>query len=309
LGAIFRSDAKDFIVPKFRRLAPLSGIVDAVRRLGAMRRALIAIVAGALVVLVPSASSAKSGQLRVCADPDNLPFSNRKGEGFENKLAELIASQLGLTVAYSWLPHVTGHVAALPDYEACDLLLGYAQGAGLIEDTNPYYRTSYVLLYREDDERLAGIESLSDRRLKTKRIGIVARTPPAAIMSANGLTSNTTAYDDGLEDGSENPAAKVVAAIASGEVDAGVLWGPLGGYHALKSEVPLKLVPLVKEKAGPQTVYGITMGVRPDEPEWKHRLNKFIAERQEEINALLAEYNVPLLDEDGNPILPPTAQR
>jgi ABC-type amino acid transport substrate-binding protein len=101
----------------------------------------------------------------------------------------------------------------------------------------------------------------------------------------------------------------MIEAIAAGKIDAGVLWGPLGGYYAQSSKLPLTVVPLVKEKAGPATIYGITMGVRPNEPEWKHKLNKLIAENQADINAMLAEYNVPLLDENGNLIEAPTAER
>jgi quinoprotein dehydrogenase-associated probable ABC transporter substrate-binding protein len=256
-----------------------------------------------------SAELASRGEFRVCADPDNLPFSNEKGEGFENKLVEMIAQKTGLQAVYTWLPHVTGHVTTLPDSSDCDILMGYAQGAGLIEDTNPYYRTSYVLLYRQDDKSLAGIESLADPRLKQKTIGIVARTPPAAIMAMNGLTANARPFDADTDAGSPNSATEMIAAIASGEIDAGVLWGPLGGYYVQSSKVPLAVVPLVKEKVGPGTVYPITMGVRPNEPEWKHKLNKLIAENQADINALLSEYNVPLLDENGTLIAPPTAER
>ena len=108
---------------------------------------------------------------------------------------------------------------------------------------------------------------------------------------------------------SSEAVAAVIAAIASGEIDAGILWGPLGGYYAQSAKVPLALVPLVKEKAGPATIYGITMGVRPNEPEWKHKLNKLIAENQADINAMLSEYNVPLLDENGNLIKTSTAER
>jgi quinoprotein dehydrogenase-associated probable ABC transporter substrate-binding protein len=281
----------------------------ALGKLRGLRHVLIAAASGVLVASAVAVPSAKSGVLLVCADPDNLPFSNQEGDGFENKLAELIAAQFKLAIAYTWLPQMVGHAAAMPERQACDLLLGYAQGGEQVDDTNPYYRTSYVLLYREGDERLAGIESLSDKRLKTKTIGIIARTPPAAIMSANGLVANTKLYEGTPDDRSERAVEKIVAAIAAGEIDAGVVWGPVGGYYSMKSEVPLKLVPLVKETAGPQTVYGITMGVQRDEPEWKYRLNKFIADKQDDINALLAEYNVPLLDENGNPIRPSTAQR
>jgi mxaJ protein len=249
------------------------------------------------------------GELRVCADPDNLPFSNAKGEGFENKLAELIADKFGMPLVYTWLPHITGHVSAMPDSSDCDILMGYAQGAGLIEDTNPYYRTSYVLLHRRDDQSLAGIESLADPRLKQKTIGIVARTPPASIMAVNGLISNARPFESETDAGSESAAVQMIEAIASGKIDAGVLWGPVGGYYAQRSNVPLAVVPLVKETVGPAPIYGITMGVRPNEPEWKHRLNKLIAENQADINAMLAEYNVPLLDENGNLITMPTAER
>ena len=273
-----------------------------------LARLLLAAVLFGLVAGSP-APAQRGGELRVCADPDNLPFSNEKGEGFENKLADLIAAKFGMHVAYTWLPHVTGHSSIMPDSTDCDILMGYAQGAGLIEDTNPYYRTSYVLLYRRDDESLAGIESLADPRLKQKTIGIVARTPPASIMAVNGLIANARPFESDADTGSESSAVQIIEAIAAGKIDAGVLWGPIGGYYAQRSEVPLSVVPLVKETVGPAPIYGITMGVRPNEPEWKHRLNKLIAENQADINAMLSEYSVPLLDENGNLISPPTAER
>jgi mxaJ protein len=247
--------------------------------------------------------------LHVCADSDNLPFSNEKGEGFENKLVDLIAAKLDMQVTYTWLPQVMGHVATLPDDGDCDILMGYAQGTGLIEDTNPYYRTSYVLLYRQNDASLAGVQSLADPRLKSKTIGILARTPPASSMAINGLLANAKSFEVRPGGTQSGAAADVVAAVASGEVDAGILWGPLGGYYAQGAKVPLALVPLVKEKAGPAPIYGITMGVRPNEPEWKHRLNKLIAENQAGIDAMLGEYNVPLLDENGDLIKASTAER
>jgi len=277
-----------------------------------LSRSLVVAAALTLLAAVVAASAdddTVGGRLRVCADPANLPFSNQKGEGFENKLVDLIAAKLGMTVVYTWLPQVVGHVARLPDARECDILMGYAQGAGMIEDTNPYYRTSYVLIYRKGDEGLAGVTNLSDPRLKDKTIGIVARTPPFSIMALNGLVANAKSFESQGEDAAR-AAEDVIAAIASGAVDAGILWGPLGGYYARDAKVPLVLVPLAKEKAGPATVYGITMGLRPNEPELKHRLNKIIAENQADIYAMLREYNVPLLDENGNLIVaPPTAER
>jgi len=271
-------------------------------------------VTGAVVALLPtmaavSVHAALTDVIRVCADPQNMPFSNQKGEGFENKLVDLIAAKLNMQVVYTWLPQVMGHVSTLPDDIECDLLMGYAQGTGQIEDTNPYYRTSYVLIYRQNDKSLASVESLADNRLKNKTIGILARTPPVSIMAMNGLMANARSFEVKGDGNAASAASDVIAAVASGEIDAGILWGPLGGYYAQTAKVPLALVPLVKEKAGPTTIYGITMGVPPNEPEWKHKVNKVIAGNQADINAMLSEYNVPLLDENGNRIKTSTAER
>ena len=238
--------------------------------------------------------------LRVCADPDNMPFSDAKGEGFENKLAELIAGKLDARLEYSWFPEATGYVPNTMGRDACDLVMGYAQGTGLIEDTNPYYYTSYVLIYRADDGSLAGVDSLSDPRLKDKAIGYFARTPPASILALHGLVGGAKPFEVHADDSASQAAIEMIGQIASGKLDAGLLWGPVGGYYAERADVPLTLVPLVKEKAGPTTIYGITMGVRPNEPQWKHTINKLIADNQGEINVILQGYSVPLLDEKGN---------
>ena len=267
---------------------------------------LMTIVACLGLVVFVAASSAQGAEptsaafLRVCADPDNMPFSDAKGEGFENKLAELIAGKLDARLEYSWFPEATGYVPNTMGRDACDLVMGYAQGTGLIEDTNPYYYTSYVLIYRADDGSLAGVDSLSDPRLKDKAIGYFARTPPASILALHGLVGGAKPFEVHADDSASQAAIEMIGQIASGKLDAGLLWGPVGGYYAERADVPLKLVPLVKEKAGPTTIYGITMGVRPNEPQWKHTINKLIADNQGEINVILEGYSVPLLDEKGN---------
>jgi ABC-type amino acid transport substrate-binding protein len=187
--------------------------------------------------------------------------------------------------------------------------MGYAQGTGLIEDTNPYYNTSYVLITREEDASLKGVETLSDPRLKQKRIGLFARTPPASILAMYGLISNAKPFETLAGESASKAAEAMIEEIASGKLDAGLLWGPVGGYYAQRSNVPLSVVPLVKETAGPNTVYGITMGVRPDDPQWKHRINKVLAENQHEINVILQGYNVPLLNQEGELIASGTADR
>jgi len=255
------------------------------------------------------AQPAGGASLRVCADPNNMPFSNEKGEGFENKLAELIAQKLDARLEYSWFAEATGYVPNTMGREACDLVMGYAQGTGLIEDTNPYYHTSYVLIYRQDDASLQGIDRLSDPRLKGKRIGLFARTPPASILAMNGLVANAKPFEINADDSASQVTMTMIDELASGDLDAALLWGPVAGYYAERASVPLKLVPLVKENAGPSTIYGITMGLRPNEPQWKHTINKLIVDNQSEINLLLQSYNVPLLDEKGNLITAAAAER
>lgn len=258
---------------------------------------------------VAAAEPAGGAPLLVCADPDNMPFSNLKGEGFENKLAELIAQKLDTRLDYSWFSEATGYVPNTMGRAACDLVMGYAQGTGLIEDTNPYYYTSYLLIYREDDTSLAGVESLADPRLKDKTIGFVARTPPSSVLAMHGLTANAKPFEIRAGESATQAAITMIGEIAAGTLDAGILWGPVGGYYAERAGVPLKLVPLVKERAGPRTIYGITMGVRPNEPEWKHKINKFIAANQGAINLILESYNVPVLDDQGNVIAAAPAER
>lgn len=260
---------------------------------------------GLAVLQAPTAVSAQTldlvdrSALRVCADPGNLPFSNDKGEGFENRLADLIAEKLSVPVLYTWFPQATGFIRNTLRARKCDIVMGYAQGQELVQNTNHYYRSAYVLLYRADSD-LAGVESLDDPRLKDKRIGIVAGTPPATIMALNGLIAKAKSYQLAVDRRIASPAEEMVQEIVGGGLDAGVLWGPIGGYYAKQSGVPLSVIPLTKETKGPRMAYRITMGIRPNEPDWKLRLNNLIAASQDEINSILLDYGVPILDENDN---------
>lgn len=289
-----------------RRLAIAQRLMQPSRSLAVACAAVAALL---FATAAGEAAAAGGPPLRVCADPDNMPFSNDKGEGFENKLAELVAEKLEARLEYSWFPEATGYVPNTVGAGACELVMGYAQGTGLIDDTNPYYHTSYVLVYREDDATLRGVDRLSDPRLKDKSIGYFARTLPASILAIHGLVGTATSFDLGAYANPASAASAMLTDIAAAKLDAGILWGPLAGYYAMRAGAPLKLVPLVKETAGPRTIYAITMGVRPNEPQWKHKINKVIAENQDEINLLLASYNVPVLDEKGNLIAAATAER
>jgi quinoprotein dehydrogenase-associated probable ABC transporter substrate-binding protein len=239
--------------------------------------------------------------LRVCADPRNLPFSNEKGEGFENKIAELLAAKLDKKLAYVWYPQATGFVRNTLGAHRCDLIPGFPQGDELVQSTNPYYRTAYALVIRPDTG-LDDLDALTDPRLKAKRIGIVAGTPPATYLAVSGLMPEAKPYPLVIDTRVDSSAQAMMRDLAGGEIDVGVLWGPLAGYYAKQANPPMRVVLLLKETGGPPLAFRIAMGVRAADQNWKRQLNKLIAENQTEINRLLRDFGVPLLDERNRPI-------
>jgi quinoprotein dehydrogenase-associated probable ABC transporter substrate-binding protein len=239
--------------------------------------------------------------LRVCADPRNMPFSTQSGEGFENKLAELFAQKLGKALAYEWYPQATGFVRMTLLARRCDVVMGYPLGDDLVQPTNPYYRSAYALVFKPGSG-LDGIDALEDPRLKDKRIGIVAGTPPANNMAAAGLMARAKPYPLVVDTRFDSSSEAMMRDLDKGEIDVGVLWGPIAGYYAKKASPPLSVALLTKEKDGPNMTYRIVMGVRRSDQEWKRQLNGLIAGNQKEIDHLLLSYGVPLLDERDNPI-------
>ena len=236
--------------------------------------------------------------LRVCADPSNMPFTDQSGEGFEDKLAKMVATATGRSsVAYTWFPSITGFVRNTLGANRCDIIMGYAQGDELVQNTNAYYRSSYVLVYRKDGD-LAGVDTLTDTRLADKRIGVVEGTPPSANMAAAKLMRKAKVYPLMVDTRIAPSMAEVmIGDMLKGVIDAAVIWGPMAGYYVEKSGADLAVIPLIKERGGQRMTYRITMGVRPSDQEWKRTLNAFIREHQADINKLLLEYGVPLLDE------------
>ena len=242
--------------------------------------------------------------LRVCADPANMPFSNDKNEGFENKIAEIVAAELKVQVEYTWFPQATGFIRQTLFAKRCDVVIGYAQGDELVLNTNHYYRSIYALLYRAGTG-LDGVVSLADPRLKDRRIGVIAGTPPANIMAQLGLIQRAKPYPLMVDRRHDSPGERMINDIRSGDIDAGVLWGPIAGYFAAKGGDKLLVVPLLKETGTPRMAYRITFGVRNLEDDWKRQLNAVIAKRQSDIDALLLQFGVPLLDEQSNLITQP----
>jgi quinoprotein dehydrogenase-associated probable ABC transporter substrate-binding protein len=242
--------------------------------------------------------------LRVCADPANMPFSNDKGEGFENKIAELIAGELKIPVEYVWFPQATGFIRQTLFAKRCDVVMGYAQGDELVLNTNHYYRSIYALVYRAGTG-LDGVANLADPRLKDKRIGVIAGTPPSSAMAQLGLIQRAKPYPLVVDRRYDSPGERMIGDIRSGDIDAGVLWGPIAGYFADKGGDKLLVVPLLQERGVLRMAYRITFGVRNLEDDWKRQLNVIIARRQGDIDAQLLQFGVPLLDEQSNLIAQP----
>ena len=246
--------------------------------------------------------------LRVCADPRNLPFSNEKGEGLENKLAELFAEKLQKKLDYMYFPQATGFVRMTLGAHRCDVIMGFPQGDELVQGTNPYYRTAYALVAKQGSG-LDEVTTLDDARLKGKHIGIVAGTPPATNMAVNGLMANAKPYPLMIDTRFDSSAAAMIGDLMSGQIDAGILWGPMAGFYAKNASPPLHVTPLVKETTGPRLAFRIGMGVRQADQNWKRQLNRLIQENQPTINKILLDFGVPLLDENDRPIGAETATK
>jgi quinoprotein dehydrogenase-associated probable ABC transporter substrate-binding protein len=236
-------------------------------------------------------------ELHVCADPNNLPFSNEKGEGFENRIAQVIGDELKLPVSYVFFPQVIGFVRNTLRARTCDLIMGTAAGDDIVQTTSPYYYSTYVAVYLRDKD--FQFTDLNDPRLKTMRIGIISATPPSDLLIRHDLMENAKPYALMVDTRYDSPTREMVDDIQSGAVDIGLLWGPIAGYYAKEAKQPLAMVPVPNEEGAPRMDYHIAMGVRNNEPEWRRHINAAIAKRHAELTAILRDYGVPLLDEQG----------
>ena len=260
------------------------------------------LIDSAVAVAAQTSDLVDRSELRVCADPNNLPFSDEKKEGFENKIAELMGGELGLKVDYAWFPQVIGFVRNTLQAHLCDLVIGTVAGDEIMQTTNPYYFTTYVMFYRSDKGLAA--DGVQDPRLASLRLGVVAGTPPADLLVHHDLMSRTKPYALTVDTRAESPTHEMVQDVVDGTIDAGFLWGPIAGYYRKHDALPLTLVPLKSEPGAARMAYHIAMGVRANEPEWRRRVNAAIVSRQAEITGVLRDYGVPLLDEQGELIGP-----
>jgi mxaJ protein len=267
--------------------------------MGLCLAAAAALAAAQQPTLAPAAS-APLRALRVCADPDNLPYSREDGSGFENRIAQLIADDFGVPLEYAWLPDRRGFVRKTMGEGLCDLIVGVPVGFERTVNTKPYYRSSYMLV--EPAERGPVPASFDDPRLKQWRIGVqligddLATTPPGYALAQAGAVRNVVGY---TVPGEQPASERIVDALARGELDAAFVWGPQAGFWAKHAGVPLRLdyVPPPPSLAKQPFVFAIAMGVKHGNAALRDRLNDFIARRQPDIDRILADYGVPRLPE------------
>ena len=258
-----------------------------------------------LVLAVSATSLAAAEQtreLRVCADPNDLPFSNERGEGFENKIAELIAQKLDARLSYVWWAQHRGFVRKTLNAGTCDLVTGTTNGIEMLRTTRPYYRSGFVFVTREDGP---AVSSLDDPQLHNLRIGIQlvgmdgSNPPPAEALARRGIVDNVHGYMVYGDYRDENPAAAIMDAVANGTIDVAVVWGPTAGYFAARETPPLRVTLVTPQIDGPRLpmVFDANMGVRKDDRELLDDVNSALASMKPEIDAILSRYHVPRADQ------------
>lgn len=267
--------------------------------------------AGALLAL-PRPAPAQAPRLRICADPNNMPFSNRALQGFENRIGALVAHDLGAVPTYFWWAQRRGFLRNTLRAGQCDIVIGIARGTEGVAATPPYYRSTYVFVTRRD--RHLDVTSFDDARLRRLRIGLHVigadynSLPPGVALAARGLAPNAVGYSIYGNYADPDPPARLVQAVAQGEVDVAVVWGPLAGYFARRSPVPLSVVPVADADAvrGIPFAYDIVAAVRPGHRVLRDRVAGILRRRQAEIDRILKDYGVPIAA--PSPVVPPDPQ-
>jgi mxaJ protein len=256
--------------------------------------------AAALALLILS-TPAEARVLKICADPNNLPFSNAREEGFENRIVRIVAQELHADVEYVWHAQRRGNVRETLSASKCDVIPGVASSLEMLATTRPYYRSTYVAVAR--DGPLDDLATFDDPRLATLRIGVQlvgddgSNTPPAHALTLRGMVGNIRGYTIYGDYESPAPQSPIVDAVARGDVDLAFVWGPTAGYFARREPVKLHLAPVpVSDGPALPMVYDISMGVRRDAVALRRELDSALAKRAAEIRAVLTDYGVPLVD-------------
>lgn len=256
----------------------------------------ICVVAGA-----HRAAAEEGKAFRVCADPNDLPFSNQAKDGFENKLANMVADELHEPVTYTWHAQRRGFIRETLKARACDVVMGVPKGYDLVETTLPYYRSSYVFVSRAD--RKLDIQSIKDARLRSLKIAVQligddgANTPPAHALAQQGIIDNVKGFPVYGDYGKPNPASNIVTAVERGDVDIAAVWGPLAGYFAKESPTALAVRPITDTASFAPLIFqfDMAMGVRKGDDALRATLDRIITEKRPQITALLESYGIPLV--------------
>lgn len=244
-------------------------------------------------ILTAPATARAAEALRICADPDNLPFTNRAEQGFSNRIAERLAAEMGRDLVYHWRELGVGFLRQTLQAGVCDVVMDYAADDWRVLNTAPYYRSSFVIAARRGGG-LDGIETLSDPRLERRRIGVVAGAPPAAHLARLGLIGDARPYPLSVDQRFESPAAGMLKDLEAGEIDAALVWGPLAGAEIAASETLVSTM-LVDKAPPPPLVYDMTLAVRLDDVALKNALEAALTTAAADIDAILRAAHVPLL--------------
>ncbi|XSG82023.1 MAG: quinoprotein dehydrogenase-associated putative ABC transporter substrate-binding protein [Methyloligella sp. ZOD6] len=265
----------------------------------------LALLAGVLAMSAMSigfgAAPAQARELRVCADPNNLPYSKQDGSGFENKIAEIVADDMDAELTYYWFPQGQGFLRETIRAGHCDVVMGVPDAMKSLETTRPYYRSTYMFVQRADEPT---IESYDDPALKTLKIGVQligedgTNTPPVHDLAQRGIIDNLKGYPVYGDPESDRPHAPIVDAVAAGDIDVAIVWGPIAGYYARRQPVDLELTPVTIDPTLPvlQMTYGISLATRHLDTDLHADLERALRDRREEIDAVLARYGIPRID-------------
>ena len=243
----------------------------------------------------------------MCADPNNLPFSNAAQEGFENRIVALISRRLGRPVEYTWWAQRRGFVRNTLNAGACDLVPGTGSGVEMLATTRPYYRSTYVFVSRAD--RGLRIRSLDDSALRHLRIGVQligddgANTPPVQALANRGLSRNVVGYTVYGNYADAHPQSAIIQAVARGDIDLAIVWGPLAGYFARQSKATIELVPVSPRIDLPflPFVFDVAMGVRRRDTTLRAEIDTVLAQERPAIDSILDAYGVPRVGRAGKP--------
>lgn len=271
----------------------------------ALRIAALTFVVAAVAACGPAEADRPARTLRVCADPNNLPFSNEAGEGFENRIAAIIAEEMGAEVRYTWWAQRRGFLRNTLNAGECDLVVGVPGSMEMALTTRPYYRSTYVFVTRAADD--IELRSFDDEALKRLRIGVHlvgddgANTPPVHALEKRGVVGNVKGYMLYGDYTEPNPPARLLDALVADEIDVAIAWGPLAGYYASRSETPLELTAVQPQIDLPfmPMVYDIAMGVRRPDTIFRDSIEAIVARRRSDIDRILTEYGVPRMGAAG----------